>query len=96
MEKVNIATLKNQLSRFVRRVRNGAHYIVTDHGTPVAQLLPLGEDIVDSLPEQMEHHVAGRRLGHYCLKPRFSKGRPINVGDNIASRLIREDRDTRP
>lgn len=96
MEKVNIATLKDQLSRFVRRVRNGAQYLVTDHGTPVARLVPLADELPDALPDRMEHYLASRRLGHYCLAPRFGKGKPIDVGGDIASRLIREDRDARP
>jgi len=40
MTSIGIRNLKNNLSRFIRRVAAGEHLIVTDHGRPVAELRP--------------------------------------------------------
>ena len=39
---VGIRDLKNQLSRFVARVRRGQEVTVTDRGAAVARLVPVG------------------------------------------------------
>ncbi|MGH7806360.1 MAG: type II toxin-antitoxin system Phd/YefM family antitoxin [Candidatus Binatia bacterium] len=41
---VGIRELKNQLSRFVARVRRGQEVTVTDRGAAVAKLVPLTSD----------------------------------------------------
>lgn len=43
-EKVNIATLKAQLARFLRMVRAGTEIVVTDHRESVARIVPY-EDV---------------------------------------------------
>lgn len=40
MNSVNIADLKNNLSRYLARVREGAELTVLDRETPVARILP--------------------------------------------------------
>jgi prevent-host-death family protein len=40
MTKVNIADLKNNLSRYLARVREGVELTVLDRDTPVARILP--------------------------------------------------------
>lgn len=47
MQTVNIADLKNNLSAWLERVRNGEELIVKDRNTPIARVLPLtpGEDL---------------------------------------------------
>jgi prevent-host-death family protein len=40
MRTVNIGTLKNQLSAYLRYVRNGEEVIVRDRNRPVARILP--------------------------------------------------------
>jgi len=47
---VGIRALRADLSRFVKRVRDGEEIVVTDHGRAVARLLPLeGERALDRL-----------------------------------------------
>jgi prevent-host-death family protein len=41
MKTVNIGELKNQLSAYLRYVRNGEEVVVRDRGIPVARILPL-------------------------------------------------------
>jgi len=43
VKSVNIATLKAQLSRYVREARAGQEVIVLDRMTPVAKLVPYHE-----------------------------------------------------
>ena len=47
MQTVNIADLKNNLSAWLEKVRNGEELIVKDRNTPIARLMPLaaGEDL---------------------------------------------------
>ncbi|MCC7178979.1 MAG: type II toxin-antitoxin system prevent-host-death family antitoxin [Acidobacteria bacterium] len=40
MQSVNIADLKNNLSRYLARVREGAELTVLDRDTPVARIVP--------------------------------------------------------
>lgn len=42
--RVNIATLKAQLAKYLRLVRAGRDIIVTDHKLPVARLIPFEAD----------------------------------------------------
>ena len=47
MQTVNIAELKNNLSAYLKKVKNGVELIVKDRNRPVARLVPLaeGEDL---------------------------------------------------
>lgn len=38
---VGVRDLKNNLSRYLERVRDGEEVVVTDHGRPVARLSPI-------------------------------------------------------
>lgn len=40
MRSVNIGTLKNQLSAYLRLVRNGEEVVVRDRDKPIARILP--------------------------------------------------------
>ncbi len=44
MTSVRIADLKANLSRYLRRVREGARLTVLDRTTPIAQLVPCDDD----------------------------------------------------
>lgn len=41
---IGIRELRNTLSKQIAAVRDGETIIVTDHGKPVAQITPIGED----------------------------------------------------
>ena len=40
---VSVRELKNNLSKYLKLVRQGEPVVVTSHGTPVARLLPIPE-----------------------------------------------------
>jgi len=42
MEEVGVRQLKNDLSRYLRRVREGTTIVVTDRGEPIARIVPAG------------------------------------------------------
>ena len=41
---VGIRELRQNLSAYVKRVREGEHFVVTERGRPVGRLVPLSED----------------------------------------------------
>ncbi len=49
-EEVGIRALKNALSRYLAAVRDGHELIVTDHGRPVARIVPVAHSL-DRLAE---------------------------------------------
>lgn len=64
--------MKNNLSRYLERVRAGDHVVVTDHGRPVARLTPMdaGADRLAELvaagvvqaPKDTTRHRPARRV----------------------------------
>ena len=61
-ERVGVRELKDQLSRYLALVRSGAEVIVTDHGRPVARLIPMGEraGVLDELVARGEVSAPAR------------------------------------
>jgi prevent-host-death family protein len=49
-QKVGVRELKNGLSRYLAAVRDGQELIVTDHGKPVARIVPVSRSL-DRLAE---------------------------------------------
>ena len=41
MRSVNIAALKNELSRYLREVRQGEEFLIRDRKIPIAKIVPL-------------------------------------------------------
>jgi prevent-host-death family protein len=47
---VGVRELRNNLSRYLDRVRNGEEFVVTDRGHAIARMLPVGaERVLDRL-----------------------------------------------
>jgi prevent-host-death family protein len=61
MRTVNIGTLKNQLSAYLRYVRNGEEVVVRDRNVPVARILPFvpAADDTDYAAEEARLIAAG-------------------------------------
>lgn len=51
MTEVGVRELKNSLSSYLRRVRDGETIVVTDRGVPVARMIPAG--VPDSIARLM-------------------------------------------
>ena len=88
MSQVGVRELKNQLSRYLKRVQEGEEIIVTEHGRSVARLLPvltppLKKDLEPLLREGVVRWGGG--------KPRGSSRRPRIQGQSL-SKMVVEDR----
>ena len=71
MPEVGIRVLRDNLSRYINRVREGEEVIVTDHGKPVARIAPLDRpgllerlitEGVVTPPLDRERTLPGRRV----------------------------------
>jgi prevent-host-death family protein len=96
MRAVNIAELKNNLSRYLNEVRGGAEVVVKDRNKPIARIVPLGA-AEDDQAELMELVAAGSarlpQSGDPLPKSFWTAPLPKASVDLID--LLREDRDAR-
>lgn len=90
MERHSVGTreLKNKLSEYLRRVKAGETIIVTEHGKPVGQIVP----IKPTPQERMQNLQAAGQVewNGQALTPYQPKA--INRGDRQLSDLVVEDR----
>lgn len=84
---VGIRELRAALSRYVARVKDGEEFVVTEHGKPVARLVPVnGERKIDRLIREGVVIPARR--------PEAPRPEPIRVeGDVRLSEIVLEMRD---
>ena len=84
MIEVGVRELRNNLSRFLDRVREGEEVVVTDRGIAVARVLPVGaERVLDRLIAEGVVTPAPR--------PKRHAGAPIQ-GTGTVSDLIADER----
>ena len=72
---IGIRELKSKLSECVREVKRGGTIVVTEHGRPVARLVPEGDSIGERLEMLKKAGTmlwSGRRLGRAApgVRPR--------------------------
>ena len=75
-DQVGVRELKASLSAYLRRVAEGDSVIVTDHGRPVARLVP--PDVPDRLSRLIREgrlNWTGRRLAPPRTRPKLRPGR---------------------
>jgi prevent-host-death family protein len=58
MRNVNVAELKNQLSKYLRFAKRGEEVIIRDRNLPVAKLVPFAAE--DATDEELELVAQGR------------------------------------
>ena len=96
MRSVNIAELKNNLSRYLGEVRRGSEVVVKDRNKPIAKIVPLPE-LGDDEAELSDLIAQGIVLPPKTTSPLpkafWTEPMPEASVDLIA--LIREDRDAR-
>jgi prevent-host-death family protein len=73
---VGIRDLKNHLSQHLAEVRAGKTVTITDHGQPVARLVPLGGESI------LEQLIAEGRITPAAQRKRPA-GEPLDVGASI-------------
>jgi prevent-host-death family protein len=89
MTRVGVRALKDSLSQYLRRAREGERIIVTDRGEPLAALTPIEEtDEARWGWGLVREGVASWSGG----KPRGSAKAPALKGKKTTSEMVREDR----
>ncbi|MGH9231179.1 MAG: type II toxin-antitoxin system Phd/YefM family antitoxin [Acidimicrobiales bacterium] len=84
MAEVGVRELRNNLSRYLERVRGGEELIVTDRGTAVARVLPVGtERVLDRLIAEGVVSPAPR--------PKGSAGTPLKAAGTVSD-LVADQR----
>lgn len=83
--KVGVRELKNKLSHYLEAAKEGQEVIVTDHGKPIARLIPIGET-GDRLAE-----LIARGEARAPLSPVRSIPKPIKARGTVSD-LIAEQR----
>ncbi|MGH2829997.1 MAG: type II toxin-antitoxin system Phd/YefM family antitoxin [Actinomycetota bacterium] len=88
MIEVGIRDLRNRLSHYLKRVRSGETIKVTDHGEPVAQIIPAGIDPhLAKMIAEGRLTWSGKRLG-----PLPKPVKPLKPGPSLSD-YITEDRE---
>jgi prevent-host-death family protein len=88
MGEVGIKALKDHLSEYLRRVRDGERIVVTDRGAPVAVLAPVEEGAEVQWAWELVRSGGASWGGG---KPRGSAD-PPKVRGKLASEMVIEDR----
>ncbi|HLW78140.1 MAG TPA: type II toxin-antitoxin system prevent-host-death family antitoxin [Terriglobia bacterium] len=88
MVEVGIKTLKDHLSEYLRRARQGERIVVTDRGAPIVVLAPVEESAEVQLAWEMVRSGAASWSGG---KPKGSAA-PPKVRGKMASEIVLEDR----
>jgi prevent-host-death family protein len=98
METIGIRELKSRLSEIVRAVRGGAHVLVTDRGTVVAELVPPGVRRSDPAVPPGLARLADRgvaRIGAPNDPALYAALPPLSKRSQSIARLLDEERGTR-
>lgn len=91
---VGTALLKNKLSYYLHKVQRGERIVVTDHGVPVARLVPLGADLEKNDPQAKLNELASLGLIRLAVQKNSVKHHPkLDLGGNLASKYLLDDRE---
>ena len=82
---VGVRALKNSLSAYLARVKDGEEVVVTDRGTPVARLVPM-----DSSSDRLAELIAAGRVRR--PRRRLEKLPERVKAEGIVSDLVAEQR----
>jgi len=92
--KAGVAELKARLSRYLERVKAGQEVLVTDHGRPVAKLVPVAEAEAGSRRESLIRD--GLLLpGRGKVRPSLLRPPPKGLGASVLDALLEERREGR-
>lgn len=97
MPTANIADLKNNLSRYLRRVRRGEEILICDRSVPIAKIVPLSST-ADFEAEELALAAAGRlRLPKRKLPESFwtRRGKKRGIPLKRLVQAVVADRDER-
>ena len=87
--RVGTRELKNKLSEYMRRVKSGQTIVVTEHGKPIGQIVPVKASVEERLHAMVDAGLA--EWNGQKLKPH--KPVAVNRGKGQISDLVIEDRE---
>ncbi|MBS3909151.1 MAG: type II toxin-antitoxin system prevent-host-death family antitoxin [Actinobacteria bacterium] len=93
MKKAAVSKLKASLSEYLKKVKAGEEILITEHGKPVAKMVPIARE--DAVPERLrELEKQGLiKLGHNRLPDGFwDMPRPLDK-KGIALKALLEERE---
>jgi prevent-host-death family protein len=92
MSTVGVKELKNRLTQYLRRTKQGEEVIVTERGTPIALIQPIrSADKAVSLEAKLARLAAQGAVTLPTQKP-LKRVRLVKVSGKPISRTIAEDR----
>lgn len=92
MATVGVRELKNQLTRYLRRVGGGEEVVVTQHGKPIALIRPIRADEPAADPEVRLAQLAARGIVTLPTSRPSPRLRAVKARGAPLSRTIIEDR----
>jgi prevent-host-death family protein len=92
MGQVGVKVLKNRLTEYLRRVKDGDEVIVTERGRPVAVIQPLRGEVHLESPEARLARLAARGAITLPTQPPLSRVRRVRVRGRPISAEILESR----
>jgi prevent-host-death family protein len=87
--KVGIRELKENLSKYIAKVKSGQSIVITEHGKPVGRIIPEGQSLEERVEALRQAGVIawnGKKLGD--IKPPAK-----NRSDKLASDIVIEMRE---
>ena len=91
MQTTTVSQLKMSISACLRQVKGGEELLITEHGRPVARLLPVAD--IASLPEhmaEMEKRGLLKRAGKSLPKNFWNLPRPADPDAAVRSAVSQE------
>lgn len=88
MQVVGVREIRQNLSVFLRRVREGEAFTVTDHGTPVALLVPVPAGGDDPLAELIASGRVSPPVARGGALPRPATS--VDAGSAVTEALLAE------
>jgi prevent-host-death family protein len=97
MERVSISELKDQLSAYLRKVREGQTVVVTDRNKPVAQLIPISRSASESecIARLVAQGIVSLPKGPPVSIEEIRRRRPVVPGAGVLEALLEERREGR-
>ena len=86
---VGIRELKAQISKYLRRVKEGHTLVITERGKPIGRIVPVGETLEERVQRLVEAGIV--KWNGKKLEPREPIA--VNRGPRQVSDLVVEDRD---
>jgi prevent-host-death family protein len=92
MSMVGIKELKNRLTHYIRRTKQGEEIVVTERGKPVAVLTPIGAERRVETVEAKLARLAARGIVTLPTRKPMKRVRRVGVSGTPVSQTVVEDR----